>query len=146
MTGLEHVLPHRGPMLLVDRVVHVARDEHLVAEKAVGEADPWCVEGVFPQVLVLESWCQSAAALAVWDRPVPDAATSVLLFGSVAEARFGPPVRAGAVLRHHVRLAKRAAGTFVLTGQSYVDEEVVLAVGRVVIANRPSGEYRGEQS
>ncbi|MEV8442802.1 3-hydroxyacyl-ACP dehydratase [Actinosynnema sp. NPDC051121] len=143
MTGLSDVLrllPHRHPLLLVDRVVDVTPGESLTALKAVSANEPWCrPPGDFPPTLLLESWCQAAVLLSSWDRPDPD---RVVLFGSVADVEFHRPVTPGCVVRHSVRVLDARDGTVAFTGRSEVDGEVVMTVGRVVTTARAAAALR----
>lgn len=141
------VLPHRYPMLLVDRVLSIEPGKTLRACKAVTVNEP-CYDGVagqpgadvaYPPVLLVESWCQAAGVLAAWDEPNPDVRSgSVMLFGSIADLVFGSPVLPGSLLEHEVRVVRALTDTLVCEGETTVDGERVLTVGRVVMALRPA--------
>ncbi|QCB92291.1 3-hydroxyacyl-ACP dehydratase FabZ family protein [Cellulomonas shaoxiangyii] len=141
------VLPHRWPMLLVDRAVAVRSGAWAVTEKAVSAQD-WVFDGVgtagaYPWPLVLESWCQGAGVLAAWERPNPDVlAGDVMLFAGLSDVTFGHGVRPGDVLRHHVRLVRMLDGAVVVTGSSHVGGRTVLTVGSVSMALRPAHALR----
>jgi 3-hydroxyacyl-[acyl-carrier-protein] dehydratase len=138
------VLPHRYPMLLVDRVSAVAPGESLTALKAVSANEPCYADLVpgapvdYPPTLLVESWCQAAVLLARWDDPDP----GVVLFGAIADVEFHRPVTPGCVLRHDVRLLEARGRTAVLGGESTVDGQVVMTVGRVVTTSRPAEDLR----
>lgn len=137
------VLPHRWPMLLVDRALAVRPGAWSVAEKLVGVQD-WvyagrATTGGYPWPLVLESWCQAAGLLAAWDRPNPDVLTGdVMLFAGLSDVTFGAPVRPGDVLRHHVRLVRELDGAVVVTGVCVAGARTVMTVGSVSMAMRPA--------
>lgn len=66
-------LPHRYPMLLVDRIVELVPGVSIAAVKAVTLNEPWFAErdgraggaaSAYPQTLLIESWCQAACILA----------------------------------------------------------------------------------
>lgn len=145
------VLPHRWPMLLVDRAVAVRSGAWAVTEKAVSAQD-WVFAGgpaggttcgAYPWPLVLESWCQGAGVLAAWERPNPDVlAGDVMLFAGLSDVTFGHAVRPGDVLRHHVRLVRTLDGAVVVTGSSHVGDRTVLTVGSVSMAMRPAHVLR----
>ncbi|WP_431774998.1 3-hydroxyacyl-ACP dehydratase FabZ family protein [Streptomyces cucumeris] len=150
---IKRILPHRYPMLLVDRVDELTAGEGLVARKAVTANEPW-YEGVsadadaeqyaYPSVLLIESWCQAAGVLAAWDKPNPDVlAGQVMLFGSIADVEFGRPVLPGDVVEHRVRLVRALSDTVIFEGEALVDGEPVMRVGRVVMALRPAEELTG---
>jgi len=77
---IKRVLPHRYPMLLVDRVVEIEPGIRLTARKAVSGNEPWyrdladdtpATGYAYPPTLLVESWCQAAGLLAAseptWD-------------------------------------------------------------------------------
>ncbi|GIG63037.1 3-hydroxyacyl-[acyl-carrier-protein] dehydratase FabZ [Longispora fulva] len=140
------LLPHRYPMLLVDRVTSLAPGQALTATKAVTANEPWFADGrslAYPQVLLIESWCQAASLLAAGgpldtaggDRPVP-------LFGAISRIAFHRPVGPGDLLEHRVRLLRALSDTWMFEGETTVDDETVLTVERVTIALRPGTELR----
>ncbi|HEX6074148.1 MAG TPA: beta-hydroxyacyl-ACP dehydratase [Micromonosporaceae bacterium] len=139
------VLPHRFPILLVDRVDQVEPGVSLVATKAVTVNEP-CYDGLpddadhaYPSTLLVESWCQAAGVLAVQDRPNPDVLSAqVPLFGAISGLELPVPVYPGDVVRHHVRALKILSDAAVLRGESVVDDVAVMRVRQVVIALRPA--------
>ncbi|SOD62590.1 3-hydroxyacyl-[acyl-carrier-protein] dehydratase [Streptomyces zhaozhouensis] len=145
-------LPHRFPMLLVDRVTEVVPGERLVARKAVTCNEPWYAalgpehpESAFayPQTLLVESWCQSAGVLATWESPNPDVLTGqVMLFGGMSGVVFHGPVLPGDVVEHEVLLSRSLGDTLIFEGVSTVAGEPVLTVERVVMALRPAEALR----
>lgn len=148
--GIQRLLPHRAPMLLVDEVRAAVPGQSLVAVKAVTAAEP-CYEGLvpgaddaYPPTLLIESWCQAAALLALLDTPNPDVLSGrVALFGGIGGLRFGPPVRPGDLLVHHARLVRLFGDAAVLAGTAEVDGTPVLEVEQVVIAFREAGTFAG---
>jgi 3-hydroxyacyl-[acyl-carrier-protein] dehydratase len=157
LSGIMAVLPHRYPMLLLDRVVEIVPGRSLVARKAVSGAEPWYTGDVasvgYPPVLLVESWCQAAAVLSLGAGPAGGRpagggpageadADKVLLFGSISGLRLTGRVLPGDVVEHHVRLTRAVADTVVVHGESRVGDAVVLAVDRVLIARRPAAALR----
>src|SRR5262249_9168888 len=144
---IRKVLPHRYPMLLVDRVTELVAGQRLTAVKAVTANEPWYATGggpAYPPVLVVESWCQAAGVLAPWHQPNPDLlAGQVMLFGSIANIRFVRPVLPGDVLEHRVRLARLLTDSAVFEGETVVDGHPVMTVERIVMAWRPAEVLRG---
>lgn len=145
-------LPHRFPMLLVDRVLDLVPGERITAIKAVTCNEPWYAQlgpdtpedGFgYPQSLLVESWCQSAGLLGTWEDPNPDVLTGqVMLFGSMAGVVFHHPVLPGDVLEHRVRVSRAVGDTVIFEGESLVDGRAVLTVGSVVVAMRPAEVLR----
>lgn len=149
---IRKVLPHRYPMLLVDAVTDLVPGERLTARKAVTANEPWYAglpddlraeQLAYPEVLLVESWCQSAGVLATWDSPNPDVLTGqVMLFVGITDIEFHRPVLPGEVVEHRVRLQRAMADTLMVEGESVVGDELVLSVARVVMALRPAEVLR----
>jgi 3-hydroxyacyl-[acyl-carrier-protein] dehydratase len=152
MAGLKRILPHRYPMLLVDRVTDIVPGKRLTAVKAVAGNEPWyqgLADGAepgayaYPKVLLVESWCQAAGVLATWDRPNPDVLSGdVMLFGSLNSITFGASVLPGSVVEHRVQLVRALGDTLVFEGDSVVGQRQVLTVGQVLMAMRPADSLR----
>ncbi|MFE6776509.1 3-hydroxyacyl-ACP dehydratase FabZ family protein [Streptomyces sp. NPDC057702] len=145
---LKDLIPHRFPILLVDRVDEVTPGERIVTRKAVSVNEPWYRElpddtadagYAYPVALLIESWCQSAALLAAWDQD-PDASDGqVALFGGMSGIEIVGRALPGDVLRHEVRISRAFAGTwFFEGGTSTLDGTEVLRVDSVMTAMRPS--------
>jgi 3-hydroxymyristoyl/3-hydroxydecanoyl-(acyl carrier protein) dehydratase len=147
---IRELLPHRYPMLLLDRVCDLVPGETVTATKAVRGDEPWYRDGdrdrAYPPALVIESWCQAAGVLAVRDTPdlsVP--AGRVLLLGSMTGVGLFGPVLPGDVLEHRVRLATAIGDTAAFAGESLVDGRVVLSVRRLMVTSRQAGELRATE-
>lgn len=105
---LEH-LPHRYPMLLVDRVLEVTPSSHIHAVKNVSINEPFFTghfphHPVMPGVLILEALAQAAAILSfktLGNRPDDK---SVYYFVGIDDARFKRPVSPGDQLHLHVTI------------------------------------------
>ncbi|GHJ36852.1 3-hydroxyacyl-ACP dehydratase FabZ family protein [Streptomyces sp. TS71-3] len=149
-SAIKATLPHRFPMLLVDRVVELVPGERLTALKAVTCNEPWyrdVPDGApedaygYPPVLLVESWCQAAGVLAAWDTPNPDVLSGqVMLFGGISGVRFHDQVLPGDVLEHRVRLIRALTDTVIFEGETLADGRTVVEIGRVVMATRPASE------
>ena len=145
---IRELLPHRYPMLLVDRVDDVVPGESLTATKTVTANEP-CYANVpdgttdhaYPASLLIESWCQAAGVLAVLDMPTPDVLTGqVTLFGAITDLDLEAPVWPGDVLRHQVRAQRLLSNAALLEGETFVGDTRVMRVGQIVIALRSAEE------
>lgn len=148
---IKRLLPHRYPMLLVDRIVDVDPGVWLTALKAVTVNEPWYRavpddaaedQHDYPVTLVLESWCQAAAVLANWDQPGA-CDGQVMLIGRVSEVEVRHPVLPGDLLEHRVRLVHSNGSVLVFEGETLVGEEVVLTVGSLILTIRPARDLAG---
>ncbi|MGW3040425.1 3-hydroxyacyl-ACP dehydratase FabZ family protein [Kitasatospora sp. NPDC001159] len=147
--GIRRVLPHRFPILLVDRVLELVPGERITAVKAVSCNEPWYraaaddEDFAYPQVLLMESWCQAAGLLATWEDPNPDVmAGRVMLFGGVSGVEYHRPVLPGDLLEHRAVIVRALSDTLIITGRSLVDGEPVLTVESAVLTFRPAEELR----
>ncbi|MDJ0346542.1 3-hydroxyacyl-ACP dehydratase FabZ family protein [Streptomyces sp. H10-C2] len=146
---LKALIPHRFPVLLVDRVLEIEPGDRIVCVKAVTCNEPWYQElpehtpdagYAYPTALVVESWCQSAALLAAWDQPRDVVEGQVALFGGISGIRIHGEVFPGELLRHEVRISRALQGTWFFEGTTTaLDGREVLAVDSVMTALRPSG-------
>lgn len=144
VAAIKRIIPHRHPILLVDRVLSVEPGARLTALKAVTAAEP-CYAAVaddadhgYPASLLIESWAQAAVLLSVWEQPNPDVlAGKVELAGAINDVRFERPVHPGDVLRHEVRMVRAVADTAILAGATTVDGAPAMSVGHFVVALRP---------
>ncbi|WP_336246734.1 beta-hydroxyacyl-ACP dehydratase [Streptomyces cupreus] len=148
VSAIKRVIPHRHPVLLLDRVTDVVPGRSLTAVKAVTCNEPWYAavddtarpwEYRYPPTLLVESWCQAAAFLVGWARPNPDVLSGEVMLGvGISGVRFGGPVFPGAVLRHHVRLRRAVTGAAICEGETAVGARTVLSVADFVLALRPA--------
>ena len=98
--GIQKLLPHRPPFLLVDRVVEFEANRRLVALKGVTMNEPF-FQGhfpgapVMPGVLILEALAQAAALLAVLSLTPGEADGKLTYLMGIDAARFRRPVVPG---------------------------------------------------
>jgi 3-hydroxyacyl-[acyl-carrier-protein] dehydratase len=145
-------LPHRHPMLLVDRVAAITPGRNIAAVKAVTASEPWfrprspgqLTVGRLPATVLIESWCQAACLLATWDAPVPDVLSDdVLLFGSLADVALPTAARVGDLIEHRASLTRQDGGVFLFEGDATVAGRQVLRVGQALVARRPAAALTG---
>jgi len=109
-TGLDihdllKILPHRYPLLLIDRVLELERKKRIVAIKNVTINEQFFVGHfpglpVMPGVLIVEAIAQAGGALLLTE--VEDRTDKVILFTGIERARFRRPVSPGDQLRLEV--------------------------------------------
>lgn len=120
-------LPHRYPLLLVDRVLEVEAGKCILAIKNVSINEPYFVghfphRPVMPGVLILESMAQVATLLALESSDIKLDDSTVVYFAGIDNARFKRPVEPGDQLRLEVTLDRAKAGIFKFTGKAFVGE------------------------
>src|SRR6266851_10231805 len=109
--AIREILPHRYPMLLVDRI------EELEAERIVGIKNVTVTEPFFsghfpdypvmPGVLIVEAMAQTAGVLVL--KSIPDRENKRVLLVSIASAKFRKQVIPGDQLRIEMLVLKRKA-------------------------------------
>jgi len=124
-------LPHRYPILLVDRVLEIEKGVRIKAIKNVTINEPFFTghfphRPVMPGVLMLEALAQAAALLSfnALDA-VPDDNT-VYYFAGIDGARFKRPVEPGDQLILEVAVDRMKAGIFKFKARALVGEEVAV--------------------
>jgi 3-hydroxyacyl-[acyl-carrier-protein] dehydratase len=133
VVGIQKLLPHRAPFLLVDRVVAFEHGKRLVAWKGVTMNEPFFAghfpgAPVMPGVLILESLAQAAALLAMMSLPPEDAGKLTFLMG-IDSARFRRPVVPGDLLELHLEVIRaktpiwKQSGTAIVGGQPVAEAE-----------------------
>ena len=123
------LLPHRYPILLVDRVLEIEPGKRIKAIKNVSINEPH-FQGHFPHrpvmpgVLMLEAMAQAAAILSfdAMGKTLDD--NTVYYFAGIDGARFKRPVEPGDQLLMDVTLERSKAGIFKFKGTCYVGEAV----------------------
>jgi beta-hydroxyacyl-ACP dehydratase FabZ len=123
------LLPHRYPMLLVDRILEIDADgKRIVGLKNVS-ANEQFFQGhfpgapVMPGVLIVEAMAQCAAVLFL--REIEDRDRKLFLFGGVDKARFRKPVVPGDQLILECVVLQRRASTVKVRGTAKVNDVVV---------------------
>src|SRR6266404_5014667 len=125
--AIRDILPHRYPMLLVDRIEELEPDR-IVGIKNVTINEPF-FNGHFPDfpvmpgVLIVEAMAQVAGVLVL--SQIEDRKNKLVLLASVEEAKFRRPVLPGDQLRIEMKVTKRKASIAKMHGQATVDGVVM---------------------
>lgn len=122
-------LPHRYPILLVDRVLELEKGQRIKALKNISINEPQFTghfphRPVFPGVLMLEAMAQTAALLAFDTLGVVPDEKTVYYFAGIDGARFKRPVEPGDQLVMDVTLDRMKAGIFKFKGVARVGDDV----------------------
>ena len=126
---IKKMIPHRAPILLIDRVEHVVLDSEATGIKAVSGNEPYFAGHfpdfpVMPGVLIAEALAQTAAVLVA--ATMPDLAQGKLVFFTTIEkARFRQPVRPGDVIELHVVKNASKGPLWKFTGKATVEGKLV---------------------
>ena len=126
---IKKMIPHRAPILLIDRVEHVVLDSEATGIKAVSGNEPYFAGHfpdfpVMPGVLIVEALAQTAAVLVA--ATMPDLAQGKLVFFTTIEkARFRQPVRPGDVIELHAVKNASKGPLWKFTGKATVEGKLV---------------------
>ena len=123
------LLPHRYPMLLVDRVLAIETGKSIRSLKNVTINEPFFVghfprRPVMPGVMMLEAMAQTAALLSFATEGVSPDSNTVYYFAGIDGARFKRPVEPGDQLIMDVSLLRRKAGIFKYKATAHVGEQL----------------------
>ena len=137
-------LPHRYPMLLVDRVESLDPERGIVAVKAVTINEPF-FQGHFPGrpimpgVLIVEALAQAAGVLAVEALGLAGSG-KLVYFMAIEGAKFRQPVEPGVLLKLEVEFVQKRASVCKFAGRASIDGKVAAeAHFTAMIADPPEG-------
>ena len=137
-------LPHRYPMLLVDRVEELIPDRSIAAIKAVTINEGF-FQGHFPGrpimpgVLIVEALAQAAGILAVESLGLAGSG-KLVYFMAIDAAKFRKPVEPGVLLRLEVEFVQKRASVCKFAGKAKINGQVVAeAQFTAMIADPPKG-------
>ena len=124
-------LPHRYPILLVDRVLEIEKGVRIKAIKNVSINEPFFMghfphRPVMPGVLMLEALAQAAALLSFDARGSSPDDNTVYYFAGIDGARFKRPVEPGDQLILDVSIDRMKAGIFKFKARALVGDEVAV--------------------
>lgn len=136
---IRRLLPHRYPMLLVDRVLDWEAGKFIRGVKNVSINEPF-FQGHFPSypvmpgVLVIEAMAQVAGLLTMLSGVARRDGTQLVLFAGIDDARFKRPVVPGdtLMLEAHLERAVRSVGRFrtkaTVDGQLVCEAQLLAAI------------------
>ena len=136
-------LPHRYPMLLVDRVEKIVPDQSIRAIKAVSMNEDF-FQGHFPGrpimpgVLIVEALAQAAGVLAVESLGLADSG-KLVYFMAIEGAKFRNPVEPGCLLQLDVEFVQKRATVCKFTGRASVDGKLAAEANFTAMIADPPG-------
>ena len=125
---IQAIIPHRHPMLLVDRILELEEGVRIVGIKNVSHGDAFFVGHfpdfpVMPGVLIVEAMAQTGGLLLM--EQVPDREKKVVYFMALENVKFRKPVVPGDQLRMEVEMLQFRGKVAKMKGTAYVDGKVV---------------------
>jgi len=134
------ILPHRYPMLLVDRILDMEPGKKVIGMKNVTINEPF-FQGhfpgrpVMPGVLILEAMAQAGGVLLL--NSVENPETKLPLFVSIDNAKFRRQVTPGDQLRFEMEMQAFRLSTCKMVGQAFVDDTLVCSAEfKAMVVNR----------
>lgn len=124
-----NLLPHRYPMLLVDRVIEI-NEKSIVGLKNVSINEDF-FNGHFPGypimpgVLIIEAMAQAAGLFMVHSCPEVDRSMKLVYFMTIEEAHFRKPVVPGDALYLHIEQVKQKGNVWKMKGEARVNNKRV---------------------
>lgn len=128
INDIKKIIPHRYPLLLVDKVIECDDDSRIVGIKNVTQNEPF-FPGHFPDypvmpgVLIIEAMAQVACILAL--RVLKKEGHASVLFTGIDAVKFRKPVLPGDTLRMELTKIKQRGELFRFQGQAFVGDTVV---------------------
>jgi len=131
VTEIQKILPHRYPMLLVDRITSLEPKNMIIGYKNISISDQ-VFQGhfpnhpIYPGVMILEGMAQAGGILAFksLDDDI-DVDSKVVYFMSIDKAKFRNPVKPGDRLEYRVSVAKNRGAVWQFEAKAYVDDKIV---------------------
>ncbi|MCZ6636511.1 MAG: 3-hydroxyacyl-ACP dehydratase FabZ [bacterium] len=126
--GIQKILPHRYPFLLVDRIVELESGQRVVGIKNVSANEPFFVghfpgRPIMPGVLIVEALAQTAGIL------MGEGGDRIPLFMGIDKARFRRQVVPGDQLRLEVEMVQSRRNICKVNGRAYVGKELAAEAG-----------------
>ena len=123
---IKTLLPHRPPMLLVEKLADIVPFEGATGYKAVSINEPYFMghfpeRALMPGVLIVEAMAQTAGALVV--HSLGGKASSSVYFLTIESARFRKPVVPGSLLRMPVKKVRQRGPVWKFEGQAFVGDD-----------------------
>ena len=123
------MIPHRYPMLLIDKVIDIVIDQSAVGVKNVTANENFFTghfpsKMVMPGVLMIESMAQTCAVLVI-ETLGEEAEGSLVYFMSVDGGKFRKPVVPGDQLKFHVNKIRNRSNVWKFKCKGYVEEKLV---------------------
>lgn len=124
---IKKLLPHRAPMLFVEKLTDIVPFESATGFKAVSVNEPFFQghfpdRAVMPGVLIVEALAQTAGALVV--HSLQQEAAPAVYFMTIEDARFRKPVVPGDLIRMTVKAIRRRGPVFKFEGKAFVGEDL----------------------
>jgi len=129
IAGIMKLLPHRFPMLLIDRIIDLVPGEKVVALKNVTINEPYFAGHfpampVMPGVLIVEAMGQAGGILVLSDQPI-DRPPEAIYFMGFDNVRFRAPVTPGDQLILEAKMLKKRMRAVKISATATIGDKLV---------------------
>jgi UDP-3-O-[3-hydroxymyristoyl] N-acetylglucosamine deacetylase/3-hydroxyacyl-[acyl-carrier-protein] dehydratase len=126
--AISQIMPHRYPMLLIDRIIDLEPGKHVTALKNVTFNEPFFAghfphHPVMPGVLIVEAMAQAGGLMLL--NMIDNPQEKVVYFMGIDNARFRKPVHPGDQLRFEVDMVTFRRGMCKIAGKAFVGDDMV---------------------
>jgi len=141
------MMPHRYPMLLIDRILELEEGKRVVGIKNVTINEPFFAghfpgHPIMPAVLIIEAMAQTGGVLLL--TMVENPKEKLAYFMAIDKAKFRKPVMPGDQVRFELELIKLKMNTCKMKGKAYVGEDLVAEAELLsVVKDREEVDRRG---
>ena len=137
---IQEFLPHRYPMLLVDRVIEMELGDHIIAFKNITTNEPYLVghfpgKQIMPGVLIVEAMAQASGILGFQTMGKKPEDGSIYYFVGADNLRFKRPAVPGDKLMLYSKIITNKKGIWKFNCKALVEEELV-AEATILCADR----------
>jgi UDP-3-O-[3-hydroxymyristoyl] N-acetylglucosamine deacetylase/3-hydroxyacyl-[acyl-carrier-protein] dehydratase len=127
-SAIQDIMPHRYPLLLVDRIIELQERERVVGIKNVTINEPFFMghfpgHPIMPAVLIIEAMAQCGGVLLL--NTVDNPHEKLVYFMGIDNAKFRKPVLPGDQLRFELELVRLKGRICKMRGRAFVDGELV---------------------
>ncbi len=130
---IRDILPHRYPLLLVDRITSIAYNKNIEAYKNITINEEifnghFPIQPIYPGVYIIEGMAQAGGVLAfvsMFGEDSNNKGDKIVYFMSIDKAKFRNPVNPGDKLVYELEVVKQKGGIWVLQGYAYVEDKLV---------------------
>jgi 3-hydroxyacyl-[acyl-carrier-protein] dehydratase len=149
ISAIMQILPHRYPLLLVDRVLDCVPGKHITGLKNITQCEPFLANAAYDQramshLLVIEALAQLSVILAFKTLGLPPNGNELMFFAGIDNAKFHDTARPGdqLLLRSEVNRIRKLVGWF----QARAKVKDRLVVDLSMLAAIKPGMHQGDGS